>query len=160
MEQPTKNIRETFFFDDFHVGMVFDAPSISISEIEIIEFAKKYDPQPFHIDPEAAANGHFGSIISSGFMTVAKAFTQFLELGLINESSMGGWGIDELRWFKPVFPNDVLSTRIEVFEKKISSKGFKRGTVRFKIKTTNQENVCVLQFISNTIVRQKVYNKS
>ena len=93
-------------------------------------------------------------------MSVAKAFTQFLELGLIKESSMGGWGIDELRWFKPVFPNDVLSTRIEVFDKKVSSKGFKRGTIRFKIIVKNQVNDKVLQFISNTIIRQRVDKKS
>ncbi len=160
MEQSTKALPGSFFFDDFHVSMVFDAAPVLITEIEIVEFAKKYDPQPFHIDSKAAANGHFGSIIASGFMTVAKAFTQFLELGLIKESSMGGWGIDELRWFKPVFPNDVLSTRIEVFDKKVSSKGFKRGTIRFKIIVRNQVNDKVLQFISNTIIRQRVDKKS
>ena len=160
MGKSTKDTGNTLFFDDFQIGMVFDAPRILIAESEIIEFAQKYDPQPFHIDPKAAADGYFGSIISSGFMTVAKAFTQFLELGLIKESSMGGWGIDELRWFEPVFPNDVLSTRIKVFGKKLSSKGFDRGTIRFKITVLNQENVKVMQFISNTIIRQKPSGKN
>ena len=134
--------------------MNFQAGTILITESEIIEFAEKYDPQPFHIDPKAASKSYFGSIISSGFMTVAKSFTQFLELGLIKESSMGGWGIDELRWLKPVFPGDYLTTNVEVLEKKASSKGLKKGTVRFKVSVLNQNNEKTLQYISNTIIRQ------
>ena len=143
-----------FFFEDFEIGMNFQAGTILITESEIIEFAKKYDPQPFHIDPKAASESYFGSIISSGFMTVAKSFTQFLELGLIKQSSMGGWGIDELRWLKPVFPGDYITTNVEVLEKKSSSKGLKKGTVRFKVSVLNQNNEVTLQYISNTIIRQ------
>lgn len=151
----TNSSKQSFFFDDFEIGMKFSTATIRITEDEIIEFAEKYDPQPFHVDPVAARQGHYGSLISSGFMTVAKSFTQFLQLGLIKESSMGGWGIDELRWYKPVVPNDDLDSQIEVVDKRISSKGFQRGTVRFKIKVSNQNNEKVLEFISNTLIIQK-----
>ena len=106
------------YFEDFEVGLTFESEPSFISKEEIIDFASKYDPQSFHLDEKAANNGPFGQLTSSGFMTLGKSFTQIFEMGVYDGTSMGAWGIDELRWTKPVYPGDYLKTKIEVLEAK------------------------------------------
>jgi acyl dehydratase len=120
------------YFDDFHIGETFETEPNLISKDEIIDFASKYDPQAFHLDEEAAKNGPFGQLTSSGFMTLGKSFTQIFNTDVFNGSSMGAWGLDELRWTKPVYPGDTLKTKVEVLEKKLSSKPNQRDR---KVKT-------------------------
>ena len=110
------------YFEDFEVGLIFESKPTLITKEEIIDFASKYDPQSFHLDEEAANNGPFGQLTSSGFMTLGKSFTQIFKTGVYDGTSMGAWGIDELRWTKPVYPGDVLKTKIEVLEAKKSAK--------------------------------------
>ena len=122
---------------------------------EIIDFASKYDPQSFHLDENAANQGPFGQLTSSGFMTLGKSFTQIFEMGVYDGTSMGAWGIDELRWTKPVYPGDFLKTKIEVLEAKKSSKNPRRGTARLKHTVTNQNNQIVMTWISNQMLKTK-----
>ena len=96
------------YFEDFKVGLTFESKPSLISKNEIKDFASKYDPQSFHLDEKAASNGPFGQLTSSGFMTLGKSFTQIFEMGVYDGTSMGAWGIDELRWTKPVYPGDFL----------------------------------------------------
>ena len=100
------------YFEDFEVGLTFESEPSFISKEEIIDFASKYDPQSFHLDEKAANNGPFGQLTSSGFMTLGKSFTQIFKMGVYDGTSMGAWGIDELRWTKPVYPGDYLKTKI------------------------------------------------
>ena len=143
------------YFDDFHVGESFETEPNFISKDEIIDFASKYDPQSFHLDEDAAKNGPFGRLTSSGFMTLGKSFTQIFNTNVFNGSSMGAWGLDELRWTKPVYPGDTLKTQVEVLEKKLSSKNPIKGTVRLKQTVYNQNEDVVMTWISNSMIKVK-----
>ena len=144
------------YFDDFHIGETFETEPNFISKDEIIDFASKYDPQTFHLDEEAAKNGPFGQLTSSGFMTLGKSFTQIINTDVFNGSSMGAWGLDELRWTKPVYPGDTLKTKVEVLEKKLSSKNPIKGTVRLKQTVSNQNGDVVMTWISNSMIKVKI----
>ena len=102
------------FFEDFKIGLVLKTESKKITKKEIISFAKNYDPQDFHIDEKKAKNGPFGTLVSSGFMTLGVSFTQFFETGVVKDTSMGAWGIDELRWPYPGYPDDELKSEVIV----------------------------------------------
>jgi acyl dehydratase len=143
------------YFDDFRVGESFETEPNFVSKDEIIDFASKYDPQTFHLDEEAAKNGPFGQLTSSGFMTLGKSFTQIFNTDVFNGSSMGAWGLDELRWTKPVYPGDTLKTKVEVLEKKLSSKNPIKGTVRLKQTVSNQNGDIVMTWISNSMIKVK-----
>ena len=143
------------YFEDFTVGLIIKTKPKKITKSEIIDFAKNYDPQRFHVDERAAKDGPFGKLVSSGFMTLGKSFTQFFETGVIDETGMGAWGIDELRWIKPVYPEDTLITKVEVLEKKLSSKNPNKGTVRTHQTVLNQKNEVVMTWISNFMIKSK-----
>ena len=143
------------YFEDFTVGLIIKTKPKKITKSEIIDFAKNYDPQRFHVDEQAAKDGPFGKLVSSGFMTLGKSFTQFFETGVIDETGMGAWGIDELRWIKPVYPEDTLITKVEVLEKKLSSKNPNKGTVRTHQTVLNQNDEVVMTWISNFMIKSK-----
>ena len=143
------------YFEDFTVGLIIKTKPKKITKSELIDFAKNYDPQRFHVDEQAAKDGPFGKLVSSGFMTLGKSFTQFFETGVIDETGMGAWGIDELRWIKPVYPEDILITKVEVLEKKLSSKNPNKGTVRTHQTVLNQKDEVVMTWISNFMIKSK-----
>ncbi len=143
------------YFEDFTVGLIIKTKPKKITKSEIIDFAKNYDPQRFHVDEQAAKDGPFGKLVSSGFMTLGKSFTQFFETGVIDDTGMGAWGIDELRWIKPVYPEDTLITKVEVLEKKLSSKNPNKGTVRTHQTVLNQKDEVVMTWISNFMIKSK-----
>lgn len=117
------------YFEDFKPGDVFDLGEQLVSEAEMLEFARKYDPQPFHVDREAAARSMYGGLIASGWHTGAM-YMAMLVRALIGEvASLGAPGLDELRWLKPVRPGDVLRGRFTVLEKRESAKNPSRGTL-------------------------------
>jgi acyl dehydratase len=147
--------RKPMYFEDFTVGLTFTTDETLISKNEIIDFASKYDPQTFHLDEELAKDGPFGQLTSSGFMTLGKSFTQIFNTEVFNGTSMGAWGLDELRWTKPVYPNDTLKTKVEVLETKKSKKNPTKGTVRLKQTVTNQNNETVMTWISNSMLKTK-----
>ena len=147
--------RKPMYFEDFTVGLTFTTDENLISKNEIIDFASKYDPQTFHLDEELAKDGPFGQLTSSGFMTLGKSFTQIFNTEVFNGTSMGAWGLDELRWTKPVYPNDTLKTKVEVLETKKSKKNPTKGTVRLKQTVTNQNNEIVMTWISNSMLKTK-----
>ena len=147
--------RKPMYFEDFTVGLTFTTDETLISKNEIIDFASKYDPQTFHLDEELAKDGPFGQLTSSGFMTLGKSFTQIFNTEVFNGTSMGAWGLDELRWTKPVYPNDILKTKVEVLETKKSKKNPTKGTVRLKQTVTNQKKEIVMTWISNSMLKTK-----
>ncbi|MDA9170479.1 MaoC/PaaZ C-terminal domain-containing protein [Alphaproteobacteria bacterium] len=147
--------RKPMYFEDFTVGLTFTTDETLISKNEIIDFASKYDPQTFHLDEELAKDGPFGQLTSSGFMTLGKSFTQIFNTEVFNGTSMGAWGLDELRWTKPVYPNDILKTKVEVLETKKSKKNPTKGTVRLKQTVTNQNDEIVMTWISNSMLKTK-----
>ena len=132
------------YFEDFAEGQVYELGQASLSEAEILEFARKYDPQPFHIVPAAAQQSMFGGLIASGWQTGA-LYMGLLVRGLIHEvASMGSGGIDELRWLKPVRPGDALRARLTVLGVRNSTKHVDRGLLTCQGELFNQHGERVL----------------
>ncbi len=102
------------YWEDFAVGDVTELGSVDVTEREIVEFAERYDPQPFHVDPEAAVDGPFGGLIASGWHTAALFMGLFVRGILLDAASMGSPGVEQLRWTAPVRPGDRLTGRVTV----------------------------------------------
>jgi len=131
------------YWEDFHAGEVTEIGPVTVSEAEIIEFAKRYDPQSFHVDP--AVEGPFGGLIASGWHTTALFMGMFVRAVLLDTASLGSPGVDELRWLAPVRPGDTLTGRVTVDEVRESSKDPARGTVLTTSEVFNQDGVLVMR---------------
>ena len=143
------------YFDDFAVGERFVTRGVTLTESGIIGFAMTYDPQPFHIDVEAAAQSNYGGLIASGFQTLALGFRMVLETGIFRDASMGSPGFDELRWLRPARPGDTLHTELEVKEKTPSRSKPDRGILRIAYRVKNQKDEEVLTFLSMHLLKRK-----
>jgi acyl dehydratase len=137
--------RVTRYFEDYVPGLTVDCGGFTISEAEIIAFAKDYDPQPFHVDPVAAADGPFGGIIASGWHTISLTMRLLVEHFVSPESSLGAAGVDEVRWPKPVRPGDTLHARATVLEARRSGSKPDRGIVRSLCELTNPGGELVMK---------------
>ena len=144
---------DTRFLDDLAAGQTYTTNGVTLTEGDIIDFAWRYDPQPFHLDVGAATRSPYGGLIASGFQPLALCFRLFIQSGLLAESSMGSPGIDELRWLQPVRPGDTLHGRVEVLEVRPSRSKPDRGIARFKYQAVNQRGETVLSFIVNHLLR-------
>ena len=139
------------YFEDFNVGDIFETASYTLSREEVIEFARMYDPQPFHLDDAAAADSFFGRLVASGWQTAAITMKLIVESSAF-EGGVIGAGVDELRWTAPVAPGDTLRVTGEVVEK-LQRPGKKtRGIVRFRMETSNQEGTIVMTEFTNCVV--------
>lgn len=127
------------YYEDFAEGQVYELGEAKVSEAEILEFARKFDPQPFHIDPEAARRSMYGGLIASGWHTASLYMGLMVRNLLKDASSLGSAGIDELRWLKPVRPGDTLRARLTVTSVRPSSKRADRGTVFTQGEMFNQQ---------------------
>ena len=126
------------YFEDFAEGQVFELGETTVSEEEILAFARKFDPQPFHIDPEAARRSMYKGLIASGWHTGSIYMGLMVRNLLLDSSSLGSAGIDELRWLNPVRPGDRLRARLTVTSVRPSSKRADRGTVFTQGEMLNQ----------------------
>ena len=131
--------REQRYFEDYIVGAAFEYGPVSISEADIVAFAKLYDPQPFHVDPQAAARSPFKGLIASGWHTMSLMMRLFVEHYLSAVASLASPGVDEVRWLRPVRPGDQLTLRITVLEAKPSRSKPDRGMVVSLLEAFNQE---------------------
>jgi acyl dehydratase len=136
------------YFEDFEAGQVVELGSRTVSEQEIVEFGRRWDPQPFHVDPEAAATSTFGGLIASGWHTGAMWMRLYVDSLLGSAASMGSTGIEELRWLAPVRPGDTLTGRLTVLETVPSARRPDRGTVRIRGEMENQDGVTVMSMVS------------
>jgi acyl dehydratase len=148
-------VAKSRFLDDLEVGERFPTRSVTISEDEILDFARRFDPQPFHVDPAAAARSIYGGLIASGFHTEALIFKLFIELGVLAEASMGSPGVDELTWRAPVRPGDSLRVEVEVVEVRPSATKPDRGIARLRYHGYNQRQEEVISFIVNHLLKRK-----
>jgi acyl dehydratase len=135
------------YLEDFVPGTVFEAGSVRLTEAEIVEFATRYDPQPFHVDPDAGERSIYGGLIASGWHTVAVSMRLIVDHVLSDSASMGAPGVDELRWLLPVRPGDTLSPRMIVLEARPSRSKPDRGVVRFRVEVTNQAGELAMTMI-------------
>lgn len=119
----------TLHFEDFTPGDSFDLGAVRIDGDEMVAFARRFDPQPFHVDPEAAARTPFGGLIASGWFTGSLFMRLYVDRVLADSTSQGSPGLTELRWLAPVRPGDVLTGRLDVLEVAPSASRPGRGTV-------------------------------
>jgi acyl dehydratase len=132
------------YWEDFAVGDVSELGSVTVSAEEIVEFARRYDPQPFHVDETAAQNGPFGGLAASGWHTAALFMSQFVRSILLDSASLGSPGVEELRWTAPVRPGDTLTARVTVTDSQPSSRNPNRGTVFTSSEVFNQDGTLVM----------------
>lgn len=143
------------FLDDLRAGERFATPGVTLTDAQIIDFALTYDPQPFHLDVDAAARSIYGGLIASGFQTIALTFRLFIQTGLLADSSLGSPGVDELRWFAPVRPGDTLRAEIEVLEVTPSNSKPDRGIARLRYAALNQHGDRVASFVVNHLLKRR-----
>lgn len=137
----------TIYFEDLAVDDEWTSDEYEITQDEIIEFAEQYDPQWFHTDPERAAEESiYGSLIAAGFHTAAISTRLFVDCFLSDTATLGGKGIDKLRWHEPVRPGDRLSIRAEILETETETDS--RGLARIRIETSNQDGEVAFSMIA------------
>ncbi len=134
------------YFDDLPKGYTFETGTRTLSEDDIIGFARQWDRQTFHTDPEAAKASPYGGLIASGFHSLLTAFNLTLDANVWNEASMGSPGIDSLRWIRPVRPGDTLRVRIEVTSSTPSQSRNDRGRTGFRHTVLNQNDEVVMTY--------------
>jgi len=139
-------------FEDYMPGAVYEYGHISVTEAEIIDFARRFDPQYLHVDRERAAQGPFGGLIASGWHTAAMMMRLIVDNFLPKTASLGSPGIDELRWLRPVRPGDVLSIRLSVLEATRSRSRPDRGIVRTLCEVLNGNREVVMSLKAMNIL--------
>jgi acyl dehydratase len=144
---------EDRWFEDFLPGAVYEFGHALVTEAEIIDFACRFDPQPMHIDQEAAARGHFGGLIASGWHTASMMMRLLCDNFLPGHASLGSPGIDELRWTHPVRPDDVLRLKITVLDVIRSRSKPDRGMIRTLIEVLNQNGDVVMSLKAMNLLR-------
>jgi acyl dehydratase len=144
------------WFEDIEIGRETVFGSYEVTREEVLDFARKYDPQPFHLSDEAAAQTYFGRLSASGWHTCA------MTMGVIarqvvkeEQAGLGSPGIDELRWLKPVYPGDTLNVTGRIIEKTPSRSKPDIGSFRTETTVTNQDGVPVLRFTSIVLIRRR-----
>jgi acyl dehydratase len=141
------------YFEDIDVGSTASFGAYAVTRDEVIAFAEKYDPQPFHLSDEAAAKTHFGRLAASGWHTAAMTMSMLVEqLKVDPQAGLGSPGIDELRWVKPVYPGDTLRCETEILEKRVSASRPEMGIFKSRMSVFNQDDVLVMSFVSNVMV--------
>lgn len=144
------------YFEDIQVGGKASFGRYEVTREEVMEFARKYDPQPFHLSDEAAAQTHFGRLSASGWHTCAMTMAMLVEnLKAHRQAGLGSPGIDELRWLKPVYPGDTLRCESEVVEKRVSVSRPEMGIFKSRLTVFNQDDVPVMSMVSNGLVRTR-----
>lgn len=136
------------YFEDFRPGQTVELGNRTVTEEEIVAFARQWDPQPFHTDAEAARDSVFGGLIASGWHTGAMWMRLYVDSLLGSSASQGSPGVEELRWLAPVRPGDTLTGRLEVLEAVPSARRPDRGTVRIRAEMVNQDGVTVMSMTS------------
>lgn len=144
------------YFEDIQVGTKSAFGRYEVTREEVIEFASKYDPQPFHLDDEAAAQTYFGKLSASGWHTGSMTMRMLVEnLEANKQAGLGSPGVDELRWLKPVYPGDVLRCESEIVEKTASRSRPEMGSFLSNLTVFNQNDEAVMRMKSIGLIRRR-----
>ena len=135
---------DKLFFEDFAPGATTTFGHADVTEASIVDYARRFDPQPFHVDPEAAKASFAGRLIASGWHTIAMQMRMLCDAWLLESAAMGSPGIDEVKWLKPVLPGHSLSVRQTVLDTKPSRSRPEMGVVQFRLETLNQKGEVVM----------------
>ena len=141
------------YFEDLEVGAKAAFGRYAVTRDDVVAFAERYDPQPFHLSDEAAAQTHFGRLSASGWHTCAMVMSMVVaNLKENRQAGLGSPGIDELKWIKPVYPGDTLRCETEILEKRVSASRPEMGIFKSRMRVFNQDDVMVMTFVSNGLV--------
>lgn len=144
-----------FYLEDFEPGRTYTSPEHTVGEDEALDFARRYDPQYFHLDPVAARDSVFGGLVLGGFQTAALAWALVQRTGMFERSALAGIGIDELRWHKPVRPRDRLRCDFTLIDARPSRQQPDRGVARFRYELKNQRDETVLSLVIIQLLRRR-----
>ena len=133
-----------YYFEDFTPGRVWEMDGSTLGKDELVDFARRFDPQDFHVDERAAEDSPYGGLIASGWQTVALCMRMICDTYLLQAASLGSPGVNEVRWTKPVRPGDRLRMKMTVLESKISRSKPDRGTVLHRWEVFNQRGEMVM----------------
>ena len=148
----------SLYFEDFTVGSKRDLGSHLVTEEEILAFARQYDPQPFHVDKDAARNSIYKGLISSGWMTCSIMMRLLVDNMTSKSASMGSPGVDEIRWLKPVYAGDTIQVKLTCKQKTAKETppdGVPQGVVAWDVNVSNQEQELVATYTILTLVKRK-----
>ncbi len=142
------------YYEDLVIGTIVTMGEKRVLREEVIDFASKYDPQPFHLDDAAAAQTHFGRLSASGWHTAAMTMRIMVDSWAVTKmASLGSPGIDELRWVKPVYPGDVISVEQLLLEKRRSASRRDMGLTKTCWTVRNQDGDTVMTMIANGLIK-------
>jgi len=148
-----------YYWDDLEIGFTQRFGPIAVDRDEVLAFAERYDPQPFHLSDEAAAETHFGRLAASGWhscaMMMGALVRHWQQTPGWQEASLGALGLDELRWRKPVFPGDTLHGVTEVIEKIESKSRPEMGILKMRMQLVNQHDEEVLSLVSVVLRKRR-----
>ena len=136
------------YFEDFHRGDVFDCGSRVVTEEEMIAFARQFDPQPFHVDPAAAAKSHFGGVVASGWHSGSIAMRMVADAVLLDSSCMGSPGMERMRWLKPLRGGETVSVKFRVLEAELSKSRPDRGKLKVMIELYDKAGELLMDAIA------------
>jgi acyl dehydratase len=141
------------YYEDIQIDVVQKYGSYEVTKDEVIEFASKYDPQPFHLDEEAAAKTHFGRLSASGWHSAAMMMRMMVDqMNANKQAGLGSPGVDNLRWLKPVYPGDTLRCEHVTLEKRRSESRPEMGIMKGKITVFNQHDEKVMTMESTGLI--------
>jgi acyl dehydratase len=142
------------YYEDIEVGVVRRFGSKTVVREEVIDFASKYDPQPFHLDDAAAAQTYFGRLSASGWHTGAMMMRMMVDdMKQHEQAGLGSPGIEDLRWLKPVYPGDTLRCESEILEKRRSGSRPEMGIIQSRMTVFNQHDEPVMTMRSAGLIR-------
>ena len=144
----------TRYFEGFKVGDTFETRAVTLTEGQMVDLSMAYDPQAIHTDRQASKKGIHGDMISSGLQTLGLANRLWIELGLMGENNLGGPGLDDVRWPRPVFAGDTMRTVVEVIAARESRSKPDRGLVTFGFTTYNQNDEVVMTYSCMDMIRR------
>jgi acyl dehydratase len=144
-----------FYWDDFTPGWTYESGARTLSAQDIVRFAREYDPQVYHVDPEAAKATSFGGLIASGWQTCGIIMRLMCDGYLLESACMGSPGLDEVKWLKPVRPGDVLRLRATALEQTASQKDPGRGSVKFSWEALDQAGDVVCRVVGRQYFRRR-----
>ena len=143
------------YWEDFEVGETERYGAYEVTEAEIIEFAKAYDPLPFHTDPEAAKDSPYGALTAPGLLTCSIFMRLLVDHLLLDAASLGSPGVDQVRWLKPVYAGDTLSIRQQALSKRVLESRSEMGLVKNRFEVLNQHDEVVCDIASNGLFARR-----
>jgi len=152
---PPEPIGPVAGLEDLAVGQRYRLGSVTLDRADIVEFAQDFDPQPFHLDDAAAARSMFGQLVASGMHTISAIFGLSVRAGVLRQCNLGGDGMSEVRWLRPVRPGDVLNLEWTIVRITPSERRSDRGTVQIRYEAANQDGQPMLSMVLHHIVACK-----